>query len=65
MTHCVYSIPVNVGEAMLRKQADHWQRDSLRMGLLEKSKVAQHVYEEGHRVDWDYPRILEMEWQQP
>jgi hypothetical protein len=30
-------------------------------GLLEKSKLAQHAYEEGHRVGWDKARILEIE----
>jgi hypothetical protein len=27
----------------------------------EKSKLAQHVYEEGHSVGWDEARILEIE----
>jgi hypothetical protein len=30
-------------------------------GLLEKSKLAQHAYEEGHRVGCDEARILEIE----
>jgi hypothetical protein len=29
--------------------------------LLEKSKLAQHAYEEGHRVGWDDARVLEIE----
>jgi hypothetical protein len=29
--------------------------------LLEKSKLAQHAYEEGHKVGWDEARILEIE----
>jgi hypothetical protein len=33
----------------------------LREGLLEKSKLAQHAYEEGHRVGWEEARILEIE----
>jgi hypothetical protein len=36
-------------------------RYNLREGLLEKSKLAQHAYEEGHRVGWDAARILEIE----
>jgi hypothetical protein len=36
-------------------------RHSLKEGLLEKSKLAQHTYEEGHRVGWDETRILEIE----
>jgi hypothetical protein len=34
---------------------------SLREGLLEKSKLAQNAYEEGHGVRWDEARILEFE----
>jgi hypothetical protein len=36
-------------------------RLNLQEGLLEKSKLAQHAYEEGHRVGWDDARILEIE----
>jgi hypothetical protein len=28
-------------------------------GLPEKSKLAHHTYEEGHRVGWNEARILE------
>jgi hypothetical protein len=31
-----------------------------RYNLLEKSKLAQHAYEEDHRVIWDEARILEI-----
>jgi hypothetical protein len=30
-------------------------------GLLEKSKLAQHAFEEGHKAGWDESRILEIE----
>jgi hypothetical protein len=36
-------------------------RHNLREGLLEKSKLAQHAYEEGYMVRWDDTRILEIE----
>jgi hypothetical protein len=36
-------------------------RHNLKEGLLEKSKLPQYTYEEGHRVDWDEARILEIE----
>jgi hypothetical protein len=39
----------------------HDHRHNLKEGLLEKSKLAQHAYEEGHRVVWDEARILEIE----
>jgi hypothetical protein len=31
---------------------------NLKERLLEKSKLVQHAYEEGHRVGWDEARIL-------
>jgi hypothetical protein len=35
-------------------------RHNLQQGLLEKSKLAQHADEEGHRLGWDDARILEI-----
>jgi hypothetical protein len=40
-----------------------WLREhghNLKEGLLEKSKLAQHAYEEVHRVGWGEARILEI-----
>jgi hypothetical protein len=34
---------------------------NLKEGLLEKSKLAQHAYEQGHRVGWDEARVLKIE----
>jgi hypothetical protein len=39
----------------------HEHRHSLKEGLLKKSKLAQHAYEQGYRVGWDDDRILEIE----
>jgi hypothetical protein len=39
----------------------HEHKHNLQQGLLEKSKLAQHAYEKGHRVGWDDARILEIE----
>jgi hypothetical protein len=36
-------------------------RHNLKQGLLDKSKLAQHAYEEGHKVGWDKARILNIE----
>jgi hypothetical protein len=36
-------------------------RHNLKYGLLEKSKLAQHAYEEGHMVGWNEARILDIE----
>jgi hypothetical protein len=38
---------------------DH--RHNLKEDVLEKSKLAQHAYEEGHRVICDEARILKIE----
>jgi hypothetical protein len=35
-------------------------RHNLKEGLLEKLKLAEHAYEEGHRVGCDEARILEI-----
>jgi hypothetical protein len=35
----------------------HEHRHNLQQVLLEKSKLAQHAYEEGYRVGWDKARI--------
>jgi hypothetical protein len=59
---------VNVEEATLAKQAGfklcglvNVRKHSLQEGLLEKSKQAQHAYEEGRSVGWDEARILDIE----
>jgi hypothetical protein len=36
-------------------------RQSLKENLLEKSKLVQHAYEEGHDVGWNEARILDTE----
>jgi hypothetical protein len=52
---CIYSIPCGCGRSYIGKPGrplamrllEH--RHNLQQGLLEKSKLAQHAYEEGHR----------------
>jgi hypothetical protein len=54
-----------MAEATSVKTANHLavqlleQRHNLKEDLLEKSKLAQHACEEGHKVEWDEARILE------
>jgi hypothetical protein len=36
-------------------------RHNLKQGLLEKSKLAKHAYEKGHKIGWDEARILDTE----
>jgi predicted GIY-YIG superfamily endonuclease len=64
---CVYSIPCECGRSYIGETArplavrlrEHKQ--NLKEGLLGKSKLAEHAYEEGHRVGWDEARVLEIE----
>jgi predicted GIY-YIG superfamily endonuclease len=64
---CVYRIPCECGRSYigetgrplavrLREPRHNHQQD-----LLEKSRLAQHVYEEGHRVGLDEAKNLEIE----
>jgi hypothetical protein len=34
---------------------------NLTQGLLEKSKCAQHAYEEGHKICWKDAKVLQIE----
>jgi hypothetical protein len=65
--HCLCSIPCECGRSYIGETGrppavrirEH--RHNLKEILLEKSGLAQHAYEEGHRVRWDEARILEIE----
>jgi hypothetical protein len=61
----VYSIPCECGRNYIsetgRPLAVRLREHNLQQSLLKKSKLAQHAYEEGHRVGWDEARILEIE----
>jgi hypothetical protein len=65
--HCFYSIPCEGGRSHIGETGRSlavWlleHRRNLTEGLLEKSKLAQHGYEEGHRLAWDAARFLEFE----
>jgi predicted GIY-YIG superfamily endonuclease len=64
---CVYSIPCKCGRSYIGETGRplavrlRVHRHNLKDGLLEKSKLAQHAYEEGHRVGWDEAKILDIE----
>jgi hypothetical protein len=67
MAQWIYSIPCEcgrsyigeIGRPLAVRLRDY--KHNLQQGLLEKSKLAQHAYEEGHRMRWDDARILEIE----
>jgi hypothetical protein len=64
---CICSVPCECGRSYTGERGrpaavrlrEH--RHNLQQGLLEKSKLAQHAYEEGHKVVWDDARILKIE----
>jgi hypothetical protein len=64
---CVYSILCECGRSYIgetgRPLAARLRGCSHnpKEGLPEKSKLAQHAYEDGHRVGWDEASILEIE----
>jgi hypothetical protein len=63
----VYSIPYECGRSCIGETGRplavqlREPRHNLQQGLLEKSKLAQHAYEEDHKAGWDEARILEIE----
>jgi hypothetical protein len=65
--HCIHSISCEcrrnlVGETDRPLAVHlHEHRHNLKLGVLEKSKVAQHAYMEGHRVGWEEDRVFEIE----
>jgi hypothetical protein len=64
---CIYSIPCEcdrnyiseTDRTLAVRLREH--RHNLQQGLIEKSKLTQRAYEEGHRVGSDDARILEIE----
>jgi hypothetical protein len=67
IANCIYSIPCECGRSCIGETGrplavrirEH--RHNLKLCLLEKSKLAQHAYEEDHRVVWDKARVLDIE----
>jgi hypothetical protein len=56
---CGRSYVGETGRPLTVRLREH--RHPLKDGLLEKFKLAQHAYEEGHKAVWDKARILEIE----
>jgi hypothetical protein len=67
MAQCIYNIPCECGRSYIGETGRplamwlHEHRHNFKEGLIEKSKIVQHAYEEGLRVGWDEARILEIE----
>jgi hypothetical protein len=66
-TYCVCSTPCECGRSYIGETARslamklHEHTHNVKESLLEKSKLSQHAYEEGHRIGWDEARILEIQ----
>jgi hypothetical protein len=64
---CVYSIPCDCGRCYIRETSRPLEvrikehKNNRTQGLHEKSKSAQHTYEEGHEICWNEFRILQIE----
>jgi hypothetical protein len=67
MKQRVYSIPRDCGRYYIRERNRTLQarikehKYNLTQGLLEKSKLAQHAYEEGHKICWNEAKLLRIE----
>jgi predicted GIY-YIG superfamily endonuclease len=67
MKQCVYSIPCvccryYIGEtsrSLELRITEH--KYNVIQGLLEKSKLAQHAYEEGYKICWNEEKVLQIE----
>jgi hypothetical protein len=64
---CVYSIPCECGRCYIDETSRRLEvhikehKHNFTQGLLEKSRLAQHAYEEGHRICWNEDRVLQIE----
>ena len=66
-SHCIYSIPCECGRYYIGETGrplavrlrEH--KHTFKEGLLDKSRLAQHAYEEDHSVKWDATGILDLE----
>jgi predicted GIY-YIG superfamily endonuclease len=67
MKQYVYSIPCNCGRRYICETTRRLElriiahKFNLTQGLLKKSKLAQHAYEEGHKIFWKLAKILQTE----
>jgi hypothetical protein len=65
--HCVYNIPCDCDRCYIGKTSRHLEvhitehKYNLTQGLSEKSKFAQHTYEEAHIICSNEARVLQIE----
>jgi hypothetical protein len=64
---CVYSIPCDCGRRYIGETSRPLEvrikghEYNLTEGLVEKSKLAQHAYDEGHKICWNEAKVLQIE----
>jgi hypothetical protein len=52
--HCIYNIPCECGRSYVGETGRPLSvRINLKNSLLDKSKLAQHAFEEGHQISWN------------
>jgi hypothetical protein len=64
---CIYNIPCECGRSYVGETGrplsvrigEH--KFNLKNGLLDKLKLAQHAFEEGHQLSWNETKILQIE----
>jgi hypothetical protein len=64
---CIYNIPCECGRSYVGETSrplsvrigEH--KVNLKNGLLDKSKLTQHAFEEGHQISWNEAKILQIE----
>jgi hypothetical protein len=64
---CVYTIPCNCVRCYIGETSGPFEvrvkehKYNLTQVLLEKSKLAQHAYEEGHSICWNEVKVFQIE----
>jgi predicted GIY-YIG superfamily endonuclease len=67
MKQCVYNFPLECGRCYIGETSRRLEvrikkhKCNLTQGLLEKSKVAQHSYQEDHKLCWKEAKVLQSE----
>jgi hypothetical protein len=62
---CVYNMPCDFGNCYISETCRHMEvrikehKYSLTQGLLENLKLAEHAYEEGHKICWKKAKALQ------
>jgi hypothetical protein len=65
--YCIYKIPCECGRSYVGEIDRHLSvrirenKFNLKNGRLDKSKLDQHAFEEGHQISWNEAKILKIE----